>query len=97
MDVCSPWKSNSPLTGYKIEVFDEDIAFDDLLGWCYSDPRGRFALRFEESAFKDSAIEGQPELELRSRIWMAPSWAGLVSYVKRTRTLAISSFLRQAE
>ena len=58
-------ESNSPLTGYKIEVFDEDIAFDDLLGWCYSDPRGRFALRFEESAFKDSAIEGQPELELR--------------------------------
>jgi hypothetical protein len=58
-------ESNSPLTGYKIEVFDEDIAFDDLLGWCYSDPQGKFALRFEESAFKDSAIEGQPELELR--------------------------------
>jgi hypothetical protein len=58
-------ESNSPLTGYKVEVYDEDIAFDDLLGWCYSDPQGEFGLRFEESAFKDSPIEGEPELELR--------------------------------
>jgi hypothetical protein len=25
-------ESNAPLTGYKIEVFDEDITFDDLFG-----------------------------------------------------------------
>jgi hypothetical protein len=31
---------HSPLTGYKLEVFDEDITADDLLGWCYSDPQG---------------------------------------------------------
>ena len=58
-------ESNRPITGYKAEVFDEDIAFDDLLGWCYSDPQGKFELRFEESAFKDSAVEAKPELELR--------------------------------
>lgn len=58
-------ESNRPITGYKAEIFDEDIAFDDLLGWCYSDPQGKFELRFEESAFKDSAIEAKPELELR--------------------------------
>ena len=61
-------ESNTPLTGYKIEVYDEDIAFDDLLGWCYSDPEGKFELRFEESAFKDVAmldIAGEPEVKLR--------------------------------
>ena len=58
-------ESDTPLSGYKIEAFDEDIAFDDLLGWGYTDLQGRFELRFEESAFKDSPIEGRPELELR--------------------------------
>jgi hypothetical protein len=58
-------ESNTPLTGYKIELFDEDIAFDDLLSWCYSDSQGKFELRFKRSAFKDSAIESKAELELR--------------------------------
>ncbi|HEU4341815.1 MAG TPA: hypothetical protein VFU31_09625, partial [Candidatus Binatia bacterium] len=61
-------ESNSPLAGYKIEVYDEDIVFDDRLGWCYSDPQGKFELRFEEPDFKDTAppdLEGKPELKLR--------------------------------
>jgi hypothetical protein len=73
-------ESNSPLTGYKLEVFDEDITADDLLGWCYSDPQGRFDFRFEQSEFKDSRIEGQPELELRiSDIdGVALGWVGIL-------------------
>ena len=58
----------SPLAGYKIEVYDEDIAFDDLLGRCYTDSQGKFELHFDESAFKDSVtmdIEGDPEVKLR--------------------------------
>jgi hypothetical protein len=61
-------ESNSPLVGLKIETYDEDIAFDDCLGWCYSDLLGRFEFRFDEAAFKDAAtlnIEGQPELKVR--------------------------------
>ena len=46
-------ESNSPLTGYKVEIYDEDVASDDLLGWCYSDSQGKFSFRFEESEFKE--------------------------------------------
>jgi hypothetical protein len=61
-------ETNTPLTGYKIEIFDEDIVFDDLLGWCYSDLQGKFELRFDESDYKDLAppdVEGKPEVKLR--------------------------------
>lgn len=58
-------ESERPLTGYKVEIYDEDVAFDDLLCWAYSDLKGRFGARIEESAFRDSPIEREPELKLR--------------------------------
>jgi hypothetical protein len=61
-------ETQTPLTGYKIEAYDEDITLDDLLGWCYADSQGKFELQFDESAFKDSAmldVEGEPEVKLR--------------------------------
>ena len=33
-------ETTTPITGYKVEVYDEDVAFDDILGWCYSNNRG---------------------------------------------------------
>ena len=61
-------ETTTPITGYKVEVYDEDVAFDDILGWCYSNNRGEFEARFDEADFKDSAppdFERKPEVKLR--------------------------------
>jgi hypothetical protein len=76
-------ESNAPLIGYKAMVYDEDIIFDDLIGWCYSNHRGEFELRFGESDYKDLAppdLEGEPELKLQiSDIdGEEVGWAGLI-------------------
>lgn len=61
-------ETQAPLTDYKVEVYDQDLVVDDLLGWCYVDSDGKFELRFDESSFKHRAaldIEGKPEVKLR--------------------------------
>jgi hypothetical protein len=61
--------SQTPLTGYKIEAYDEDLTIDDLLGWCYADSQGMFELHFDESAVKDATLldlEGEPEVKYTS-------------------------------
>ena len=62
-------ETKAPLVGYKVEAYDVDVLFDDFLGWGYTDPEGRFEIRFEESAFKDRSLgvelEGDPEVKLR--------------------------------
>ncbi len=61
-------ETQKPLAGYKIELYDQDIAKDDFLGSCVVDSQGKFGIHFDESAFRDFArldIEKEPELELR--------------------------------
>ncbi len=60
-------ESAAPAVGHKVELYDEDIASDDLLGWCYTDQERRFECAFEESAFKNQTLadlEGKPEVKL---------------------------------
>ncbi|MGH9862579.1 MAG: hypothetical protein ACRD35_04070 [Candidatus Acidiferrales bacterium] len=60
--------SQSPLSGYKVEAYDQDILADDFLGWGYADAEGSFEIGFDESAFKPTGqltIEGKPEVKLR--------------------------------
>jgi hypothetical protein len=42
------------LVGYKIEIYDHGLAFDDLIGWCYADAQGRFDYRFKASPLDDA-------------------------------------------
>src|SRR5438105_12402501 len=61
-------EQQTPLIGYKIEAYDHDVIFDDVLGWTYVDAQGKFELRFDESAFKDPRafdLEGEPDVKLR--------------------------------
>ena len=61
-------EQETPLIGYKIEAYDNDVIFDDVLGWTYVDAQGKFELRFDESAFKDPSafdLEGEPDVKLR--------------------------------
>jgi|GEM_PF-2325704 len=48
------------LVGYKIEIYDHGLAFDDLIAWCYADAQGRFDYRFKASPLDDAR-----EIELR--------------------------------
>jgi hypothetical protein len=50
----------APLVGYKIEVYDRGLAFDELIAWCYADAQGRFDYRFKASPLDDAR-----EIELR--------------------------------
>src|SRR6185295_11046916 len=42
------------LVGYKIEIYDHGLAFDDLIAWCYADAQGRFDYRFTASPLDDA-------------------------------------------
>ena len=48
------------LVGYKIEIYDHGLAFDELIAWCYADGQGRFDYRFKASPLDDAR-----EIELR--------------------------------
>ena len=50
----------APLVGYKIEIYDRGLAFDELIAWCYADGQGRFDYRFKASPLDDAR-----EIELR--------------------------------
>ena len=60
-------EDETPLAGYMIEAYDQDLVVDDPLGRAYADAQGKFEIRFDESAYKDFArldLEGEPEVRL---------------------------------
>jgi hypothetical protein len=90
-------ESNSPLTAIKSKYSMRTLLL--MTSWDGAiqirEAGSRCGLR--NPHLKTPPLKGSPNWICEFRIWMAPSWAGLASYVKRTRTLAIFLFLRQAK
>lgn len=57
-------ETGRPLAGLVVRAYDEDLVFDDKLGFATSDEDGRFEIRFGEEAFRD-VFESRPDLYLR--------------------------------
>jgi hypothetical protein len=57
-------KTGRPLRDLIVRAYDEDLVFDDLVGYATTDDDGRFEIRFGTEKFRDM-IESRPDLYLR--------------------------------
>jgi hypothetical protein len=57
-------ETGRPLADLIVRAFDEDLLFDDKVGFTSTDEEGRFEIRFPEAAFRDLR-ESAPDLYLK--------------------------------
>jgi hypothetical protein len=58
-------ESGAPVQGAVVEVWDKDMLIDDYLGTATTDENGRFEVDFTWAEYKDSFVEGRPDIYLR--------------------------------
>ena len=51
--------------GVRVEAWDKDLVFNDLLGSAITDGEGRFQIAFKESDFQDIFGDDDPDLFFR--------------------------------
>lgn len=55
-------RSQKPLPNLKIEAWDKDIKYNDLLGQTFTNSEGRFSLTFDSAYFREHAPDARPDL-----------------------------------
>lgn len=55
-------RSGNPLANLKVEAWDKDVKYNDLLGQTFTDDDGRFNLSFDSTYFREYAPEARPDL-----------------------------------
>ena len=55
------------IAGLRVEAWDKDLIFNDLLGSAVTDGKGRFQIAYQESDFKD--LFGSKKLDLFFRVF----------------------------
>jgi len=55
-------KSNKPLSNLKIEAWDKDIKYNDLLGQTFTDSEGQFDISFDSTYFREFSPDEKPDL-----------------------------------
>jgi hypothetical protein len=50
------------IAGMRVEIWDNDLFFKDLLGSAVTDEQGRFSIEFDSSSFKRLLFDRQPDL-----------------------------------
>ena len=53
----------APCQGVRVCAFDKDVVYDDFLGECVTDAKGRFEIDFTDADFKDIG-EARPDIYL---------------------------------
>jgi hypothetical protein len=51
-----------PVGNLKVEAWDKDIKYDDLLGQTFTDAEGRFQIEFDSTYFREHAPDARPDL-----------------------------------
>ena len=51
--------------GLRVEAWDEDLVFNDLVGSAITDDEGSFQMQFDESYFRELFLDRQPDLFFR--------------------------------
>lgn len=54
-----------PVSGARVEAWDKDLLFDDLVGSATTDQQGAFNLRFDESYYNELFFDRRPDLFFR--------------------------------
>jgi hypothetical protein len=55
-------RSQKPLSNLKIEAWDKDIKYNDLLGQTFTNSEGRFSLTFDSTYFREHSPDARPDL-----------------------------------
>jgi hypothetical protein len=55
-------KTGRGIPGLRVEAWDKDLFYDDLVGQAVTDGAGRFRIDFAESYYSEGFFEGNPEL-----------------------------------
>jgi len=55
-------RSGMPLANLKVEAWDKDVKYNDLLGQAFTNSEGRFSMSFDSTYFREHAPDPRPDL-----------------------------------